>query len=111
MNEKEQLQAWFSEAKFARPERFRFSEEDSGQGRVIFCTRAHTYSIHFTAGYLGCVASSRTVLPGEDWTRGSDLPDGSFSRETFDEIIKAIVAYELVDLAPVAESVLADVID
>ena len=109
MNEKEQLQEWFSDAKFARPERFRFSEEDDGQGRVIFCTVVNTYSIHFTEGYLGCVASSRTLRPGENWTRGSDLPDGSFSRETFDEIIKAIVAYELVDLAPVAESVPVDV--
>ena len=111
MNEKEQLQEWFGEAKFARPERLRFSEEDGGQGRVIFCTGTNTYSIRFTNRYLGCVAGSRLQRPGENWTRGSDLPDGDFSRETFDEIIKAIIAYEMVALAPVAESVLADVAD
>ena len=84
--------------------RLRFTEKD-GRGSVIFCTAAHTYHLSFTDDYLGCGASSRTVRPGENWTRGNDLPDGAFSRETFDDIIGAILAYELVDLAPEVESV------
>jgi hypothetical protein len=37
---------------------------------------------------------------GEDWVRGNDLPDGPFSKETWDRIIYAIVRYELVKLTP-----------
>ena len=47
-------------------------------------------------GYLGCTGQCRKPRAGEDWTRGSDLPDGSYSKETWDKIISAIVAHELV---------------
>ena len=47
-------------------------------------------------GYLGCQAQCRKPRAGEDWTRGSDLPDGSYSEETWRRIINAIIAYELV---------------
>lgn len=92
--------------------RLRFSELSpegditSGRGRVIFCTAAHTYSISFTHKYLGCVASARTARAGETWTRGNDLPDGKFSRETFDKIIQGVLAYEMVDLEPEHKPVL-----
>jgi hypothetical protein len=104
---KAQLQGWLEE--FVRYgveplRRLRFSEGDS-RGKVIFCTATHTYAIAFTDTYLGCVASSRIERAGENWTRGSDLPDGKFSHETFDEIMRAIVAYEMVDLEPVLEPV------
>ncbi len=102
---KTQLQGWLGDAKFSRRERFRFTEHEDGRGSVIFCTGIHSYHFSFTDDYLGCIASCRTQRPGENWTRGSDLPDGEFSRETFDEIIRAIVAYELVDLDPVIEPV------
>jgi len=46
-------------------------------------------------GYLGCISSCRTPLVGETWTRGSDLPDGKYSKETFDEIVCAIVRNEI----------------
>ncbi len=104
---KAQLREWLEE--FVRYgveplRRLRFSEED-GRGKVVFCTAVHSYHLSFTEGYLGCIASCRTQRPGENWTRGSDLPDGKFSREVFDEIMRAIVAYEMVDLAPVIEPV------
>lgn len=44
--------------------------------------------------YLGGTASTTYYRPGENWTRGSDLPDGEFSKETFDAIIKAILGYQ-----------------
>lgn len=84
-------------------EKFRYTEHEDGRGTVIFCTGTHSYQIAFSDTYLGCVASCRTQRPGETWTRGNDLPDGGFSRETFDRIIFAIVGYELVALAPVPE--------
>ena len=108
MNEKKaQLQDWLEEIISYGVEplrRLRFTEKD-GRGSVIFCTASHSYHISFTESYLGCTASSRLQRPGEDWTRGSDLPDGRFSRETFDSIVRAVLAYEVVDLASVVEPV------
>jgi len=50
-------------------------------------------------GYLGCQTSTRKFRPGEDWHRGNDLPDGPFVRDTWDNILKGIVKYELVLLS------------
>jgi len=47
-------------------------------------------------GYLCCTGRCRKPRAGEDWTRGNDLPDGSYCKETWDRILNAIVAYELV---------------
>lgn len=47
-------------------------------------------------GYLGCIAQTRKPRAGENWNRGNDLADGSYSKETFDEIVQDILAYELV---------------
>ena len=46
-------------------------------------------------GYLGGGATGRKPRPGLDYAGGNDLPDGSYSKETFDSIVRAIVAYEL----------------
>jgi len=66
----------------------------------LLYTTDNTYSISGykainAKGYLGCIASTRKSNVGEDWNRGSDLPDGGYSKETFDAIISRIVAYEL----------------
>ncbi|MCK5602495.1 hypothetical protein KAR91_11510 [Candidatus Pacearchaeota archaeon] len=50
--------------------------------------------------YIGCNVSARKTRAGEDWTRGNDLPDGPFNKETWNRIIYAIVNYELVKLTP-----------
>lgn len=50
-------------------------------------------------GYLGCQVSSRKPRAGEDWTRGNDLPDGPFNKNTWDTIVNAILNYELVKLS------------
>src|SRR3990167_333399 len=49
-------------------------------------------------GYLGCIAQTRKPRAGEDWNRGRDLADGSYSKETFEEIVYDITAYELVKI-------------
>jgi hypothetical protein len=48
--------------------------------------------------YLGCVAGKRAPRPGEEHTRGSDLPDGDLSDALLDEIMNAIVRYEALEI-------------
>lgn len=48
--------------------------------------------------YLGCVVSCRKPRAGETWTRGNDLPDGKFNRETWGKIKNAIIRHELVKI-------------
>ena len=64
-------------------------------------TQSHAYSITYRhdGGYLGCIASTTFHRPGENWTRGSDLPDGPFDRKTWDAIKNAIIKYELQELS------------
>jgi len=72
---------------------------------VDIFTDIHSY--HFSVkppneedgdGYLGGQAGTRKFLAGEEHTRGNDLADGPYSKETFDKIVKDIVAFELVEL-------------
>jgi len=49
-------------------------------------------------GYIGCQVQCRKPRAGEDWLRGNDLPDGKFTKATWDIIEKAILNYELVKL-------------
>lgn len=67
--------------------------------RIRIYTASNIYAINARVGtvsYLGCIATARMPRAGEDWSRGNDLPDGNFSQETFDNIMKAIVGYEVV---------------
>lgn len=70
--------------------------------RCFLYTNNNRYSInavipndHKPNGYLGAGFSRRKPDVGEDWTRGADLPDGPFNKETFDAIIRKIIANEL----------------
>jgi len=68
--------------------------------RFRIYTNEHCYSISatwldYTAQYLGCTASARTPRAGEQWTRGNDLPDGYFCRETWNHIKNAMFRYEM----------------
>jgi hypothetical protein len=56
-------------------------------------------SYEVTEGYLSCTAGSRTNRPGETWPRGSDLADGRFTNETWEDIMIDIVRYEAQDVA------------
>jgi len=59
-------------------------------------------------GYLGCTATVRKPQAGEDWTRGRDLADGKFTRETWEDIKNDIIRRELVPLAVKVESVVGE---
>src|SRR3990167_1728326 len=54
--------------------------------RFHIYTDLHDYSIlakqNDGIGYLGCITKCRKTRAGEDWHRGSDLPDGPLSEET-----------------------------
>lgn len=89
-----------------------FIQEMSGQGdgvkierNISFYTEENQYFIHAveytdnTEDYLGCQVNARKARPGEGWIRGNDLPDGPFTKKTWDMIINAIVSYELVKLS------------
>lgn len=88
-----------------------FIQEKSGHGngsevmrRFCFYTEEHEYSITAIdrkkdGGYLGCTARTRKMRAGESWLRGNDLPDGSFNKNTWNIILRAIVRYELVALS------------
>ena len=52
-------------------------------------------SIDNNKSYLGCTVSARKNRVGENWNRGRDLPDGEYSKKTFDAIVRRIVAFEL----------------
>ena len=76
--------------------------------RISLFTERHKYAIvvkkaHVTeaveeGGYLGATVNKRASRAGEDWTRGSDLADGSYSEDTWKKILADIVAYEMVRL-------------
>jgi hypothetical protein len=107
----EMLDQWLAELVFpGKIEDFIQCLEGSGDDkneskrRICFYTEEHQYFI--TAidkpegkNYLGCQVSTRKARAGEDWTRGNDLPDGLFNKETWKRIVYAIVNYELVKLS------------
>lgn len=67
---------------------------------VRLWTRNFMYQLLATPTYLGCTSQERAPRPGEDWSRGSDVADGDFSRETWGRIAFRILGREL-DLMPV----------
>jgi len=71
--------------------------------KTKFYTNDHIYniSVHLHEdkedheGYLGCTVSTRKPRPGEDWTRGNDLPDGKYNKKTWNKIVNRILGYEM----------------
>jgi len=88
-----------------------FFQEISGEGqpgevkrRFCFYTEEHIYFIvaierSANDSYLGCQVQTRKNRAGEDWSRGNDLPDGDLNKKTWDQIVYAIVSYEMVKLS------------
>ena len=69
----------------------------------IFTKSRHRYHIvardeNDNTGYLGCQGGTIYFLAGESHIRGNDLPDGPLSEETWNKIVRAIIAYELREL-------------
>ena len=72
----------------------------SGSGLYLWINgQAHDYKVCFRlpagdAGYVGAYRTAKKPREGEDWKRGSDLPDGPFTQETLDKISQAIADSE-----------------
>ncbi len=108
---KEQLIEWMNKMKYGYrdPELYMYEceghkKEEKGIRIKIF-TNDNYYSIiayppnnEDYKGYLGCMGGSRKPRTGEDWSRGNDLADGKFSKETWIEILSDIIGYELVKI-------------
>ncbi len=107
---KEQLVEWMNLMKYGYrdPElyMYEFENTDNEEGiRIRLFTNNNYYSIvayrpkgeHYK-GYLGCTSGSRKSRAGEDWSRGNDLADGEFSKETWIRILSDIIGYELVKI-------------
>jgi len=89
---------WLRPFSYFAEKRIHVVENFADKLRIHLYTARHHYSIVVTeSGYLGCTAACRTPRPGEDWTRGNDLPDGDFCKETLHEILGAIVFYEALE--------------
>jgi len=108
-----ELSEWLKEiSRYAKVKDFIFISDYKQKENLIglkFYTKEHHYSISARLpkksdnGYLGCLGQNRKPRAGEDWTRGRDLPDGSYSKETWDKIKNDIIAYELVKVVRNAE--------
>ncbi len=82
------------DARYGRDSKFIW-KYDEERTNVTLYTDGHSYHITATEAYLGCVASCRKPRPGENWTRGSDLADGRLNAETWNRILRDIIAHEL----------------
>jgi len=71
--------------------------------KMLIFTKDYKYAIVANETYLGCTMSCRKPRAGEDWTRGNDLPDVKFSRETWEKIKNAIIRNELVKVVKIKE--------
>jgi len=89
-----QLVEWLRAYKFFDPAKVHVVTNALDVFRIQLYTQRHCYFFVVKDDYLGCMASSRKPRPGEDWTRGNDLPDGKFSLETLRAIMGAVVFYE-----------------
>ena len=95
MSSQHKLGNWLEQRGF-RSKHLRWERlEDGTRGRVVFATTKNNYFLSFTDTYLGLTVSSRVSRPGENWSRGNDLPNGEFSEETLDEALNAVFFYEL----------------
>lgn len=78
--------------------------DSPGVLKVRIFTHDYRYSIVAKAAgsgfksYLGCQATRRKPLAGETQYRGADLPDGLFTRVTWERIKDAILRFELVKI-------------
>ena len=102
------LKDWIWTGKHASTSNFTIKiEEDGGRSfvRLKFVTITNSYSVRAFpprkdgSTYMCCEYSNREPNPGETWTRGGDLADGSFNKETWDRIVADILSVELAEAA------------
>jgi len=93
-----QLIEWLGRFSRFSPKKVEVVKNTETRFRIKLYTDRNVYSISATNTYLGCTASTRKPRPGEEWSRGSDLPDGNFLEKTFFGILGAIIFYEAKDI-------------
>lgn len=93
-----QLVEWLSAYQFFKSARILVLANEEDLLRIRLFTTFYHYTIEALDSYLGCRVSYRAPLPGENWARGNDLPDGKFSLVTLQEIMGAIFFYEAVSV-------------
>ena len=108
---RKQLKDWIWCGKHASTNNFSLEIERDGDRpfvRLRFVTVTNSYGIRAVpskdpakAPYLCCEYSKREPRPGETWTRGGDLADGDFTKETWDQIVADILSVELAEAAEV----------
>ena len=110
---KKQLIEWLDDVTFCRGEKmYEILEKDNDIHAYLY-TDNYCYSIsasfNSNDGYLGCISHCRKKRAGEKNVRGSDLPDGKFSYDTWRSILGGIVRNELVEIfepvKPIEDSV------
>ncbi len=102
----ELLNTWFNDSSHYLTGAYSLSfdvdtTKDEPSARSLLYTRDNTYSISVLRDYLGCTCNSRRPDVGQSWTRGRDLPDGCFNKETWNKIMAAIAFHELKGIAGV----------
>ena len=77
--------------------------DENGNEKIKLNIYTDKYTYRITAidrekdeGYLGCGSICRKSRAGEDWFRGNDLPDGKFTKKTWEKIKNSILLNELV---------------
>ena len=93
-----QLVIWLERFSRFSPKKIEVAQNSESRFIIKLYTDRNVYAIGVSNTYLGCTASNRTPRPGEEWTRGNDLPDGNFLEETFIRILGAILFYEAKDI-------------
>lgn len=95
--------------KFFRDSNLLIKKRNETTATVLLYTNDYSYAISMRKpdqddhelsddGYLGCICSLRKPYAGEDWTRGNDLSDGSYSEETWNNILSDILNNELKEI-------------
>ena len=117
------LETWLSRFKYSGKTKYKIdhlppkkmglmSIASCGRGEDRFLVQIWTASYKYSiiagvptkerpAGYLGCTMSTRAPSPGESWTTGNDLADGSFRYKTWVSILEDIVGCESKEVKPV----------
>jgi hypothetical protein len=79
---------------------------EEGTVYINLYTNEHVYRISArrpdtedAEGYLGCIGWTQYKRPGETHTRGNDLHDGPYDKETWSHIVGDMLSYEIVELA------------
>lgn len=87
------LQEWWGLGKYRTQLIFGPTSDEAVQ--TFIYTPERSYKIVAHSGYLGAYMSMRKPRAGENWLRGSDLPDGKFNKSTWDRIMASILSLEI----------------